>query len=44
VPGIFLAFIPISFVAMAKKDWRIGAVAHCMFNLYGIFSLVRLGA
>jgi membrane protease YdiL (CAAX protease family) len=39
VPGIFVAFLPIAYVVRIKKDWRIGAVVHSMFNLWGVFSL-----
>jgi membrane protease YdiL (CAAX protease family) len=39
VPGIFVAFVPLSYVAMVKKNWRIGAVVHSMFNLWGVFTL-----
>lgn len=42
VPGIFVAFVPISFIVMLKKNWRIGAVVHSLFNLWGVFSLARL--
>jgi membrane protease YdiL (CAAX protease family) len=42
VPGIFVAFVPISYIVMLKKDWRIGALVHCLFNLWGVFSLARL--
>ena len=42
VPGIFLVFLPIAYVVMLKKNWRIGAVTHCLFNLWGVFSLARL--
>ena len=39
---IFVAFLPISYVVMLKKDWRIGAVVHILFNLLGVFSLAQL--
>jgi membrane protease YdiL (CAAX protease family) len=39
VPGIFVAFVPLSYVVMIKKNWRIGAVVHSMFNLWGVFTL-----
>jgi hypothetical protein len=42
VLGVFVAFLPISYVVMLKKNWRIGAVVHCLFNLLGVFSLSRL--
>ena len=42
VPGIFVAFLPISYVAMLKKNWRIGAVVHSLINLWGVFSLAQL--
>jgi hypothetical protein len=42
VPGIFLVFLPIAYVVMLKKNWRIGAVTHSFINLWGVFSLARL--
>lgn len=39
VPGIFVAFVPISYVAMIKKNWRIGVIVHSMFNLWGIYTM-----
>ena len=42
VPGIFIAFIPISYIAMVKKNWRIGFVAHSLSNLWGVFSVSQL--
>jgi membrane protease YdiL (CAAX protease family) len=42
VPGIFVAFVPISYIVMLKKNWRIGAIVHSLFNLWGVFSLARL--
>ena len=39
MPGIFVAFLPISYVVRIKKDWRIGAIVHSMFNLWGVFSV-----
>jgi len=39
VPGIFVAFVPISYVVMVKKNWRIGVVVHSLFNLWGVFFL-----
>jgi hypothetical protein len=42
VPGIFLEFLPVCFVAMLKKDWRIGAITHGLFNLWSVFALSRL--
>jgi len=39
VPGIFVAFLPIAYVVMIKKNWGIGFVVHSMFNLWGVFSL-----
>jgi membrane protease YdiL (CAAX protease family) len=42
VPGVFVAFVPISFVVMVKKNWRIGAIVHILFNLLGVFSVARL--
>ena len=34
---IFAAFYPICYVVMRKKNWRIGLVTHCLFNLWGVF-------
>jgi membrane protease YdiL (CAAX protease family) len=42
VPGIFVTFIPIAYVVMIKKNWRISALVHSMFNLWGVFSLFTL--
>jgi membrane protease YdiL (CAAX protease family) len=42
VPGIFVVFLPIACVARIKKNWRIGAVVHSMFNLWGVLSLSTL--
>ena len=42
MPGIFIAFIPISYIAMVKKNWRIGFVAHSLSNLWGVFSVSQL--
>jgi membrane protease YdiL (CAAX protease family) len=39
VPGIFVAFLPISYVVMAKKNWRIGAIVHILSNLWGVYSV-----
>jgi membrane protease YdiL (CAAX protease family) len=39
VPGIFVAFLPIAYVVKIKEDWRIGAIVHCMANLWGVFSV-----
>lgn len=39
VPGIFVAFVPICFVVMIKKNWRIGLVVHSLFNLWGVYTL-----
>jgi membrane protease YdiL (CAAX protease family) len=39
VPGIFVAFLPIAYVVKIKKDWRIAAIVHSMFNLWGVFSV-----
>jgi hypothetical protein len=39
VPGIFVAFLPISYVVWVKKNWRIGVIVHSMFNLWGVFTL-----
>jgi|OpeIllAssembly_1097287.scaffolds.fasta_scaffold252742_2 hypothetical protein len=42
VPGIFVAFIPISYTVMVKKNWRIGFVVHSLSNLWGVFSVSQL--
>lgn len=42
VPGIFIAWLPISYVVMRTKDWRIGGVVHSLINLWGVFSLTQL--
>lgn len=42
VPGIFVAFIPISYIVMVKKNWRIGFVVHSLINLWGVYSVSRL--
>jgi len=42
VLGIFVAFVPISYIVMLKKNWRIGAIVHSLFNLWGVLSLARL--
>jgi membrane protease YdiL (CAAX protease family) len=42
VPGIFVTWLPISYVVMRMKNWRIGAVVHCLINLWGVFSLSQL--
>jgi membrane protease YdiL (CAAX protease family) len=42
VPGVFVAFIPISYVVMVKKDWRIGFIVHSLINLWGLFSVSQL--
>jgi membrane protease YdiL (CAAX protease family) len=39
VPGIFVAFVPISYVVMVKKNWRIGVIVHSLSNLWGVFFL-----
>ena len=39
VPGIFVAFLPISYVVWVKKNWRIGVIVHSMFNLWGVFTV-----
>lgn len=42
VPGIFVAFVPVSYVVMVRKNWRIGLVVHSLFNLWGVFSVARV--
>jgi len=39
VLGIFVVFLPISYVVMIEKNWRISAIVHSMINLWGVFSL-----
>jgi membrane protease YdiL (CAAX protease family) len=39
VPGIFVQFLPIAYVVMIRKNWRIGAVVHIMFNLWSVFTV-----
>jgi membrane protease YdiL (CAAX protease family) len=39
VPGIFVAFLPISYVVRIKKNWRVSAITHSMFNLWGVYSV-----
>ena len=44
VASIFIAFLPIAYVTWIRKNWRIGAIAHCMLNLTGIIQLfLRFG-
>ena len=42
VLGIFVAFIPVSYAVMLKKNWRIGLVFHSMVNLWGVYNLTTL--
>jgi len=42
VPGIFVAFIPISYVVMIKKNRRIGFVFHSLSNLVRVFFSIPL--
>ena len=42
VPAIFVVFVPISYVVMVKKNWRIGVVVHSMSNLCGVLFLATL--
>lgn len=42
VPGIFLAWVPVSYVVMSTKNWRIGAIFHIMINLWGVYSVFRI--
>ena len=39
VPAIFVVFVPISYVVMVKKNWRIGLIVHIMSNLWSVFTL-----
>jgi len=42
VATIFVAFLPIAYAVRIKGDWRIGAVAHGMSNLWGVFTVFGL--
>lgn len=42
VPGIFLTWLAISYVVMRTQNWRIGAITHCLINLWGVYSLSQL--
>jgi membrane protease YdiL (CAAX protease family) len=42
VLGIIVTWLPISYVVMRTKNWRIGAVVHSLINLWGVFSLTQL--
>jgi membrane protease YdiL (CAAX protease family) len=39
VPGIFVAFLPVAYVVMVRKNWRIGVVFHSLVNLWGVYRL-----
>jgi membrane protease YdiL (CAAX protease family) len=39
VPGIFVAFLPLAYVVMVRKNWRIGVVFHSLVNLWGVYRL-----
>jgi membrane protease YdiL (CAAX protease family) len=39
VPAIFVIFVPISYVVMVKKNWRIGLIVHSMANLWSVFAV-----
>jgi len=39
VLAIFVVFIPITYVVMIKKNWRIGLIVHIMANLWSVFTL-----
>jgi membrane protease YdiL (CAAX protease family) len=39
VLGIFVTWLPISYVVMRTRNWRIGAAVHSLINLWGVFSL-----
>ena len=39
VLAIFVVFVPISYIVMVKKNWRIGLIVHIMSNLWSVFSL-----
>ncbi len=40
IPAVFLAFIPIAYVVWIRKNVRIGIIAHCLLNIWGIVQLV----
>ena len=42
VPGIFATWLPIAYVVMRTRNWRIGAITHTLINLWGVFSLSQL--
>jgi membrane protease YdiL (CAAX protease family) len=42
VPGIFVGWLPIAYVVMLKKNWRIGAVAHILHNLWAVYTVASL--
>jgi membrane protease YdiL (CAAX protease family) len=39
VPAIFAIFVPISYVVMVRKNWRIGLIVHSMANLWSVFTV-----
>jgi membrane protease YdiL (CAAX protease family) len=39
VLAIFVVFVPITYVVMVKKNWRIGLIVHIMANLWSVFTL-----
>ena len=39
LPVIFVIFLPVAYVVQARRNFRIGVVAHAMFNLTGVLTL-----
>ena len=39
VPAIFVIFVPISYVVMVRKNWRIGLIVHSLANLWSVFTV-----
>lgn len=42
VPAVFVVFVPIAYVAWARRNFLIGAVVHSMINLAGVLQIVWL--
>jgi len=40
IPVIFLGFIPIAYIVWIRKNVRIGIIAHCLINLWGVVQMV----
>jgi len=41
VPAVFVVFLPVAYLARAKANWRIGAVAHGLINLLGVLQVAQ---